>query len=406
MIVILYQFGCKKTAQSAASDLRKAFDDHVKVSLIAARSASSWPSEVSWDDLLIVMYDGKDFPVEGNSFIIKYLNARPSSAILLPVATDLGARSPPEAAAAIKALEYDRAAKGPKGRLVNRVGGMLGLRLQGRDSKIFISYRARDGAAIAKQLHDYLMRLGHSPFLDEAKEIDGDTKILPGSPVQKQIDEALDKSNLVLLIDTPSAPDSGWIMHEVETADSLLIPILPICFRAKDDPKQGPRFRSLLALQRWVQLQLPHADRPLDASQLEKSVGEAEEYLCEIFRRKCRVPFIVEKEFVSRGFGWNVLDQRMLMFQSSKSKSKRVRTKVVSHCSVFDPIYGPAMQRFREFLNATARCNYSLFIYDGALLPEPQLEEIVKAQDDEVIILHHQELAALISSNFTDLVAS
>jgi hypothetical protein len=63
------------------------------------------------------------------------------------------------------------------------------------------------------------------------------------------------------------------------------------------------------------------------------------------------------------------------------------------------------MKTFGEFLKKpTARCNYSLFIYDGDLLPEPQLEEIGRAQDGQVIILHHQELAALIGSNFTDLV--
>lgn len=75
---------------------------------------------------------------------------------------------------------------------------MLGLRLQGRDSKIFISYRASDGAQIAAQLEGHFVRLGHNVFLDEAIEIDGDTKILPGSPVQKRIDEALEQSNFVL----------------------------------------------------------------------------------------------------------------------------------------------------------------------------------------------------------------
>jgi hypothetical protein len=108
---------------------------------------------------------------------------------------------------------------------------------------------------------------------------------------------------------------------------------------------------------------------------------------------------------VSRGFAWKVLDQRMLMFESSKGKNWRVRTKALSHCSIFDPNYAPAMKTFGEFLKKpTARCNYSLFIYDGDLLPEPQLEEIGRAQDGQVIILHHQELAALIGSNFTDLV--
>ena len=385
-----------------------AFAGHVKVGLIAASSSSSWPAEASWDDLLIVMYNGKGFPAAGNSFIGRYLKERSRSATVLPVAIDGAARKPPDAAAEFKALEYDAAAEGPTGRLANRVGGMLGLRIQSRDSKIFISYRATDGAAIATQLYDHFVGLGHHVFLDEAKEIDGETKIIPGSRVQTQIDDALGQSNFVLLIDTPSAPDSKWIVHEVETADSLLLPILPICFREKSDPKQGPRFRSLLALQRWVQLQRPDVadDPPLDASQLDQIVSEAEEYLCEIFKRKCRVPFIVEKEFVSRGFAWHVLDQRLLMFASTKGNNWRVRTKVLSHCSVFDPNYSPAIRRFGEFLRGTARCNYSLFLYDGDLLPELQLREIAERNPEPVIILHHQELAAFIDSNFTNLVAT
>jgi len=92
------------------------------------------------------------------------------------------ARKPPDAAAEFKALEYDAAAEGPTGRLANRVGGMLGLRVQSRDSKIFISYRATDGAAIATQLHNHLVGLGHHVFLDEAKEIDGRNQNHPGQP--------------------------------------------------------------------------------------------------------------------------------------------------------------------------------------------------------------------------------
>jgi hypothetical protein len=311
-------------------------------------------------------------------------------------------------AEAIKALEYDSSAKGPRGRLANRVGGMLGLRVLGRDSKVFISYRATDGAAIAKQLYSYLESIGHRVFLDEAREFDGETNILPGSPVQMQINEALEKANLVLLIDTPSAPASPWIKHEIDTADALLLPILPLCFRDKDDKKIGPRFPSLVALQRWVSVQRPDPahTRPLSISQLDDIVNEAETYLCEIFQRKCRVPFIVEKEFVSRGFAWIVLDKRLLMFESSKNLTSRVHTRVLSHCSVFDPTYGPALKRFAVFLNSTARSNYSLFIYDGELLSEPILKEIAEAQSEPVIILHHQELATLIDSNFTTMVAA
>jgi hypothetical protein len=407
MVVILYQRGCRKIARKAAADLVKAFTDHVKVVLIAASSHSSWPAGVSWDDLLIVMFDGKRFPDAGNLFIRKYHRQRPNSALLLPVAIDPSSKQPPEAAAAIKALEFDHAARGPGGRLANRVGGMLGLRVQGRDTNIFISYRATDGARIARQLHAHLLTVGHRAYLDEAKEFDGESNILPGSPVQKQIDEALEKANLVLLIDTPSAPASPWIKHEVNTADAILLPILPLCFRNADDRKVGPRFPSLVALQRWVDLQKPdpNVDLPLSINQLDDIVDEVETYLCEIFRRKCRVPFIVEKEFVSHGFVWKVLDKRLLMFESSRSMTWRVRTKVLSHCSLFDPAYSPALKSFVKFLKATARSNYSLFIYDGEVLPEPVLKEIAESQSEPVIILHHQELATLIDSNFTTLAA-
>lgn len=406
MVVILYQDGFAKIAAKGASDLIEAFSDHVRVELIDADSCSSWPDEASWDDLLIVVYDGRAFPDAGNAFIAQFLEQRPQSAMLLPVATDPASKKPPQAASAIKALSYDRAAEGPAGRLANRVGGMLGLRVQGRDSKIFISYRASDGARIAQQLYTHLENLGHRPFLDEAREIDGETQILPGSRVQDQIDEALDGATLVLLIDTPDAPHSLWIKHEVDTANALLLPILPICFRDVGDPSKAPRFRSLEALQRWVLLQTPAAsiDPPLNNSQLDQIVNEAETYMCELFRRKCRVPFIVEKEFLSRGFAWKALDKPLLMFESSKSQSLRLHTKVLSHCSIFDPIYTPAMKRFGTFLKETERANYSLFIYDGELLPEPQLQEIIEARDEpNIIILHHQELAALIDSNFTVL---
>jgi hypothetical protein len=408
MVVILYQDATTSTAKKIAADLLAAFSRHVQIDLIAAEACSSWPADVSWDDLLIVVYGGKGFPDTGNTFIARHLEQRAHSAMLLPVAIDPASRRPPAAAAAIKALEYSLAAEGPSGRLANRVGGMLGLRVQGRDSKIFISYRATDGTAIAKQLYNHLVTLGHSPFLDEAKELDGETKILPGSPVQWQIEEALGGANLLLLIDTPDAPDSPWIKHEVDTADSLLLPILPICFRNAGDKLKGPRFRSLLALQRWVALQnlSPAAAPPLDEAQLDQIIKEAEEYLCEIFKRKCRVPFLVEKEFMSHGFAWKILDERLLMFESSKGQGSRLQLKVLTHCSVFDPIYTPAMKRFDQFLKATERSNFSLFIYDGEeLLPESQLDEIVREQDGSVIVLHHQELAAFIDSNFTVLGA-
>ncbi|MGD0798408.1 MAG: toll/interleukin-1 receptor domain-containing protein [Acidobacteriaceae bacterium] len=406
MIVILHSPDCQNVAELIAADLTAAFNDHVSVSLRSADATSAWPSAASWDDLLMLVYDSKPFPDSGNAFITDFSSAR-ANARLLPIATDVAHRRPPKAAEAIKALEYDDGAKGSAGRLVHRAGCMLGLRMQGRDSKVFISYRATDGKGIAEQLYARFLSVGHSPYQDEAKELDGDTKILPGEKVQQQIDAALADASLVLLLDTPSAPSSEWITHEVDTADAQLLPILPVCFRAAGDPKRGPRFRSLLALQRWVSMELPDttSKAPLTDHQLDEIVAAAEKYQCEIFQRKCRVPFIVEKQFVSQGFDWKEVDKRLLMFESLKRANVRLKTTVLSHCSIFDQIHGPAVERFRKFLKDTGRTNYSLFIYDGELLSQVEIEGIVRNETEELIILHHQELATLISSNFTALGA-
>lgn len=407
MIVILHSPAALGAAKTIETDLGAAFNGHVGLSTVAADAATVWPSTAAWDDLLLVVYDKLAFPDAGKKFISDYLAARPKASIL-PVALDLDHKMPPEPAAGIKALEYDDAAKGKGGRLAHRAGCMLGLRMQGRDSKVFVSYRASDGKRIADQIYDHFIGLGHTPWKDEARELDGDTKILPGEKVQEEIDAALGDASLVLLLDTPDAPASTWIRHEVDSADAQLLPVLPVVFRVSTDDKKGPRFRSLLALRRWIAMDMPDPSviSPLNDAQLEEIVVKVEKYQCEIFQRKCRVPFIVEKQFVSQGFDWNEVDKRLLMFESLRRQSVRLRTRVLSHCSIFDQIHGPAVERFRAFIKSTAPSNYSLFIYDGDLLSQVEIEEIVRNEAEELIILHHQELASLLTSNFMKLEAA
>lgn len=406
MLMILYQSGCESYAEQVVSDLAQAFSDTIDVRTTPAESSSRWPADSSWDDLLVVLFNDASFPSAGCEYVAKYLDGRGDAARVLPVALSPSARVPPDPISGIKALQFGSDSLGKAGRIVRRIGAMLSLRLQGRDAKIFLSHRASDGAKIAAQLYGHMAALGYRPWLDEAKDIDDDTMILPGTPAQKQIEAALEEASLVLLLDTPDAPQSRWIKHEIDSADGLLLPILPICFRASTDKKFGPRFPSLLALQRWVPLPLPDltSDAPLSNAQLEAIINAVEEYLCEIFRRKCRVPFLVQKEFQSRGFSWNVVDAHRLMYRSSKSRGPRLTTEVLNHCSIFDQIYAPALNVFCGFLQQAGWAHYPLFVYDGDLLSARELEEIVQARPNErVIILHHQELAALIASDFTVL---
>jgi TIR domain len=405
MIILLHQPDGKSAAENMKADLEAAFRGRIEVALADANSSMVWPGDPSWDDLLVVVFEGSAFPNSGNDFITDYQKKRNHKGFLLPVALNATHTRPPKAAEAFKSLMFDAAAAGVGGRFVKRAGAMIGLRVQQRENKIFISYRATDGTAIAIQLEDHLKKLGYPVWRDEAKELDGLTKILPGTEVQSQIDAALEDASIVLLLDTPAAPSSPWIAHEVDTANGLLLPVLPLCFRDKTDSKKGSRFTSLTQLQRWIALALPAATAapPLSDGELDQIVNEMEQYLCELIQRKCRVPSLVEKEFLSRNFTWTLLDKRLLVSESIKGQDTRVPTKVLSHCSIFDHVHGPAMKAFSDYMAKVGRPNHSLYIYDGDIIPEPQLLAFIKQNPskDGVVILHHQELATLIDSNFT-----
>lgn len=407
MIVILHSPGTRDLAERIESELGAKFRDQVEVVLNDASSPFPWPREVNWDDFLLVIYESSTFPDAGNDFIAEYLGLRSRKVGLLPVAVDLSHRAPPRAAGEIKAFALDASDSSSHDRLLNRIGAMVGLRVQPRDNQIFISYRAADGTQIALQLEEYLKGFGYPVWRDEAKDLDGETKILPGNPVQTEINAALDKAAFVLLLDTPQAPTSPWITHEIDTANARLLPILPICFRSAADAKFGSRFRSLRDLGRLVPVELgfPHGDHPLADGDLRSIVASMEKYICELFRRKCRVPFLVEDTFVKRHYTWKLLEPRLLMAEAIREFSPRLRNRVLNHCSIFDEVHGPAMNAFSEFLAKTGRPNHALYIYDGELIPEPQLADILESLPAElnVVILHHQELAALIESNFTAL---
>jgi len=92
------------------------------------------------------------------------------------------------------------------------------LRVQGRDTNIFISYRKTDGAKPnTKQLHASLGKRSHRAILDEAIEF-VTSPASAGSPVPKQIDDALEKGTWFLLI-VPIRALLPWIKHEVDTAE-------------------------------------------------------------------------------------------------------------------------------------------------------------------------------------------
>lgn len=403
MIVILHNTANNTLAEKIKANLLKEFKNHVSVVVMLDSEPNIWPCEEEWNDLLIVLYDKNPLSDEADGFIRTFLSKRHDTALLLPVALDSTYPVPPKMASTFKALPFDKNdIHGAQKSLIFRTGAMLGLRLQGRNTKIFISYRALDGKKIAVQIYNHLSSLGHKPWLDEAKEPDGYTKILPGEQVQIEIENALDDASLLLLIDTPASSDSKWIKKEINIADGKLIPILPIVFRSESDSTKGPRFRTLLSLQRWLEMPFIDASEKtaLSPADLDKITLELETYLCDIFVRKCRIPFLVRENFIKAGYDWNALNQTLSVYKSQQQYNPRILKTVHSHCSIYSTIYPPSFRRFKEFLDTQPHATHSLFIYDGDLLAD---EDLAEWFDNEMIVLHHQEISALLVSNFTKL---
>jgi hypothetical protein len=337
MIGIVCENEAQPIAQDICEDLAQAYHDQLQVTIIPAHEQTAWCVEPAWDDLLIALYDTQNFPEMGKRFIQAYLDMSDARGYVLPVALHPQRQRPPEPMSHLKAILYDDAAKGTTGRIARRVGALLGLRLRRGDTKIFISYRAVDGSAIAQQLYAFLHSHGFNPWLDEAQDADdGDPNIQGGENVQTVLDTHLRQAALILLVDTPKAPESKWIKFEIDTANAQLLPIFPVCCRDEDDHRRGPRFRSLMDLQRWEPVTLrPHRPAmPLEETELDRIMDEIESYLCEIYRRKSKIPYEVSKRFKDHDFAWTALDDSRRLYQSLKRYNVRISNTFAKICTL------------------------------------------------------------------------
>jgi hypothetical protein len=96
-------------------------------------------------------------------------------------------------------------------------------RLQFTDMQVFISHSSKD-TRLAKQLADRLAQAGFEAWLPE-------TKIFPGDNWASAIGNALEDSDLMVVLVTPQAFQSDWLKAEVQyafTADHFKGRILPV----------------------------------------------------------------------------------------------------------------------------------------------------------------------------------
>lgn len=85
------------------------------------------------------------------------------------------------------------------------------LRIEDQNRCVFISHKRSDGAAVAAQLHDRISHDAFAPFIDRFK-------LRPGEKVQDAIFDTLENFAFLLLLETPEAHKSKWVLDEVEYA--------------------------------------------------------------------------------------------------------------------------------------------------------------------------------------------
>jgi len=102
-------------------------------------------------------------------------------------------------------------------RLRESVEGNLGLGAFVQDREVFISYRRKDAADVAREIESYLWTQRCVPFLDTIQ-------IPGGAVVQRRVMEALHQKDFVLFIDSPDAANSAWVRAEILEAFAQRIP--------------------------------------------------------------------------------------------------------------------------------------------------------------------------------------
>jgi TIR domain len=85
------------------------------------------------------------------------------------------------------------------------------LGLEERQRLVFLSHRRSDALALTEQLHDGLIKSRFWPFVDRFD-------IIPAEDVQKRIYAALEETAFVVLVESPEATLSSWVLEEVHYA--------------------------------------------------------------------------------------------------------------------------------------------------------------------------------------------
>ena len=330
MILVLgeNERGPKEASDRIARHLGSAHTSLAPPQIVPADA--EWNRDADWDDMLIVVYGSAKLPQSAKDYIAAFRKAHGTGAFIIPVALDAANLIPPAPISGIKAILFSGDAES-LGKIRKEVGVRLGLALRPGRRKIFISYRASDGKQIASNLNDRLKNDGFDPWLDEAKE-----NLNLGDDVQETIHDHIKDAAMVLVVDTPDAPQSDWMFEEINGAIARMISILPVIIGNND---KLSRFRSLASLRRRALAKLGGVDGGSVADAEWVAVrAEIDEVLLSGYRRRLELLSRAQEEFESRHYEWSELDRDLRMYKALRKfrvdPELPMPLTVLSHCSI------------------------------------------------------------------------
>jgi len=397
MILMVTEQGTEPAAQRIAGALSKEYNLPRRPEMVPQNAV--WDRAVEWDDLLFVFYTSGALPPATVQYIKAYQNAHKTSAAIIPVGINPDFIAPPNPISGIKAARYD-ASDEMTAAIVKSAGVFLGLALRPGCQRIFVSYRTKDGEQLANAIYGRLEAAGFVPWLDAAKE-----NLVIGDEVQDTIRSNIDSAAMVLLIDTPDAPASGWVSIEIDIAIGQLIPLLPVVAGGES----MSRFIQLQGLRRQALIKQNPTESPvLSDADWESVRAEVEGLLLSTFRRRLRILSRAQAAFEANGYKWKAVDERLRMYRADKNTPLLGRVIALSHCLVQDITHVPSLKAYWNYLSAyadLAAVNQKLCIYDrDKVLSEPELVTLSNnIPNMNAILAHYNELELLVASNFTAL---
>lgn len=397
MILILEQSAttqfCKELQQALITQYPGELD-------IATIEIDQQLPSLQWDDVLVVPFTGKEL-ADCTHFLNTYMSAhRGESCFVLPVAMTTGHMRPPAPIDSIVAIEVEQSKERAFERIGTAVGVRLALRFRGSGRKLFISYRFADGYRLATRLHDSLLKTGADVFLDRAIEPDGEGAITPGEDIQRAIERHIADADALVVLDTPQAGDSEWMSSEIDKALGVGVPIFAAVLRGEGDSGLQPGFHTLQGVGPVSAKLNDHCD--ISDLDLGRIVGQIEEFLVAVARRRLQIPALVEAIFRKYGFNWEAVDNVRSMYTAEKEIEKHVPMCALTLCSCSDPAHTAAISAGVRLLLRPPHeypANWRFYIYGGKPLPDPWIDSLVNSLREKFlpVIRHHQQLDSILS---------